>query len=173
MSGLGSRSSPRTRPRLGKLLQFSLVVAIIGVLAAGLLNKLSQIQEKSEKVLVETTIQNVSSGLRSATADFMFHGQDARIKELVGTNPVLWLQKPPDGYLGECPATSGGPGPGVWCFDAGSRELRYWPKLDRNLKFQGASGGLRWRIDAAGSDPRGSGRVDWVEIVLLTPYIWF
>ncbi len=169
MSGPGSHSSLG----LSKLFQFSLAVAIIGVLAAGLLNKLWQIQEKSEKVLVETTIQNVSSGLRNATAAFMFHGQDARIKELVGTNPVLWLQKAPDGYLGDCAATVGGLGPGTWCFDASLRELRYRPKLDRNLKLHDASGILRWRIDAAGSGMQGSKRVDWVEIVSVTAYTWF
>jgi hypothetical protein len=163
-------SDPTSRSR--SILEFSIILVVIGVMVAALLDALHYTQEQTEKLVVESTIRNVSSGLLNAVAERMFRGQDGRIVELVGTNPVIWLEKPPAGYLGEFSSAPIDVPRGSWFFDQTSKELKYRPMHDGHLKLA-ADGFLRWRVDGVSTTAMGGTRVDWVKVKVLTPYQWF
>ncbi len=160
-------------PRSRSILQFSVIVAVVGILATELLDTLRYTQEQTEKLVVESTIRNISAGLLAAVAERMFRGQDGRIRELLETNPVIWLEKPPAGYLGEF---SSGPlevPPGAWFFDQTSKELKYRPMLDRHLRIEASDGILRWKLDGEFTSGKADAQVDWVRVTVRTPYQWF
>jgi general secretion pathway protein G len=144
---------------LGKF-EFLVVVAVIGFISWLGLERLTYLQVLGEKTAVETTILNIQTGLRYATAGHIIRGEEMRIVEMVGSNPVRWLEKPPQDYVGEC---AGEHATGRWCFDVSSRELRYRPRLDLGLQPPRAKPGvLSWRIE------RATGAAS-VRIVLLSP----
>jgi hypothetical protein len=155
-------------PRSRSLLEFSVIFAVIGTISWFGLNGLAELQELGEKTAVEMTMRNVQTGLRYAMAGHFARGEDVRIVEMVGSNPVQWLEKPPAGYQGECPVPIQLPA-GGWCFDAKQRELLYRPTVARNLVIEGGGQILHWSIKAV----RGSNRTDQVESVRVAPVIWF
>jgi hypothetical protein len=160
-------------PRSRSLLEFSVILAVIGLLASSLFEGLHYTQEQTEKLVVESTIRNISTGLLNAIAERMFHGQDGKIVELVGTNPVIWLEKPPAGYLGEFPSAQANVPPGAWFFDQASKELRYRPNIDRHLKLEAADGMFGWRVDGISASGGTGSKVDSVKVTVLTRYQWF
>jgi hypothetical protein len=135
-------------PRSRSILEFSVIFAVVGVLGSALLDGVHYTQEQTEKLVVESTIRNISTGLLSAMAERMFRGQDGQIRELVDSNPVIWLEKPPAGYLGEFPSAPANVPPGAWFFDRANKELGYRPNIDRHLKLEATDGTFRWRIEA-------------------------
>jgi hypothetical protein len=130
-------------------------------------------QEQTEKLVVENTIRNISTGLLNAMAERMFRGQDGRIQDLVDANPVIWLEKPPAGYLGEFPSPPPNLRPGAWFFDQINKELGYRPILEAHLRLEAKDGVLRWRVEGVTASGRAGTNVNWVSVTLLTPYQWF
>lgn len=151
-----------------------MVVGIIVLLAAVLLNALQYVQEKVERTVMESTVRNMASGLKMEISARVIHGQVASFRELIGANPVQWLENPPQGYTGIC-----GPQrvPGEWCYDGATREMVYRPRLDRNLEFRAAGvRELRWRVGlgkevavplAGGNEPVGA-----IRLISTTSFIW-
>jgi hypothetical protein len=134
-------------PRSRSLLQYSVAFAVIAVLLACLFNALHDVQEQAERTVMEANIRNMDSGLRIEVASRVIHGQEATIKELVGANPVQWLQGPPVGYTGICRMEQAS---GQWCFDSTTQEIVYRPKIDRHLEYLEPPGrGLRWRVSSS------------------------
>ena len=161
-------------PRLRSILQFSVALAVIGVLAAFLLDALYYALEQAERTVMEATIRNMDSGLRVELASRVIHGQEASIGELVGANPVQWLESPPPGYKGSCQRDLA---PGTWCFDAMTHEIVYRPRVDRHLEYhESSSSGLRWRVgSAADMAGRRSGRpasAGAIRVFSTTSFAW-
>lgn len=165
-------------------LEFQVVIAVMAVLALVVLERLQEIQEASEKTLVETTLRNISSGLRYAMAEDIIHGEEGRIAERAGSNPVRWLEHPPAGYVGEHPGLPAPLPHGGWFFDTTRRELCYLPLLDRHLVIAGGEHLLRWRIESSGEardssdsrdspDPHAPVRVAAVRVAAVPAYRWF
>lgn len=129
------------------LLQFSVIVAVSGILWMLLLDSLRAIQEQSERTVMESTVRNMNSGLQFEIAARIMRGEEASLPLLVGNNPMIFLDKVPQDYLGTCPAAIP---PGAWCFDVGTREIVYRLRQDSNLAYP-ADGRreLRWRIVSA------------------------
>ena len=158
-------------PRSRSILEFTVIFAVIGSVSWFGLDRLRELQELGEKTAVEMTIRNVQTGLRYAMAGHLARGEDVRISEMAGSNPVQWLEKPPAGYQGECPAPMQLPG-GGWCFEAKQRELVYRPAVERNLKIDGGGQTLRWSIKPLDGS-RGTGQVERVGVRSVTLYRWF
>lgn len=157
-------------------LEFSVVLALMGAMAALALNRLHEVQEIAEKTAVEMTVRNIQSGLRWEMSERIMTKREASIAELAGGNPVRWLEKPPDGYLGEYPAAPDRFPPGTWYFDILDKELRYSPVLTRNLECRECARKrgelvLAWRIERAGNPMLGRG--DLVRLLPVVPYRWF
>ena len=161
-------------PRLRSILQFSVVLAVIGVVAVFLLDALYYALEQAERTVMEATIRNMDSGLRVELATRIIHGQEASIGELVGANPVQWLENPPSGYTGNCQPELA---PGGWCFDAMTREIVYRPRVDRHLEYlQSSSSGLRWRVgpaaEFAGRRSGSPASAGAIRVFSTTSFVW-
>ena len=152
--------------------EFLLVVVVISLLSLVALDRLQEIQELSEMTVVEATLRNISSGLRYTMAEYLIHGEERRMAELVGSNPVRWLEHPPAGYLGEYAAAPERLARGAWFFDTTRRELCYRPILDEHLVIAAGGPLLCWRIVSSG-DPRVTDRVGAVRVVAVPAYRWF
>jgi len=134
-------------PRSRSIFQYAIVLVIIAVVAAFLFDALYYAQEQAERTVMEATVRNMDSGLRMEAATRTMHGQEASIRELVGANPVQWLENPPVGYTGICQQELA---PGGWCFDAATREIVYRPRVDRHLEYlRPGRPELRWRASSA------------------------
>lgn len=158
-------------PRSRSILEFSVIFAVIGSVSWFGLDRLRELQELGEKTAVEMTIRNVQTGLRYAMAGHLARGEDVRISEMAGSNPVQWLEMPPVGYQGECPVPMQLPA-GGWCFDAKQRELVYRPAVERNLKIDGGGQTLRWSIKPLDGS-RETGQVERVGVRSVILYRWF
>ena len=161
-------------PRLRSMLQFSVALAVVGVVVVYLLDALYYALEQAERTVMEATIRNMDSGLRVEIATRTIHGQEASIGDLVGANPVQWLERPPVGYTGSCGRELL---PGGWCFDAMTREIVYRPRADRHLAYLDPSGtGLRWRVasaaEMAGRRSGSPGSAGAIRVFSTTSFAW-
>lgn len=129
-------------PRGGGKFEFLLVVALFGILAAALLDRLVGIEQAAERTEVDLTLRNMRVGLQLAVGERLMRGQEHRLAELVDTNPVGLLGRLPAGYRGETAISAG---PGTWNFDPASHTLAYRP---RQPEVFGGRAELRWRIVA-------------------------
>ena len=156
------------------IFQFSVVIAVTGVLAAALFNAMRFVQERAERTVVLATVRNMDSGVKLEVARRVMNGVEATIPSLVGGNPTEWLTGVPEGYVGNC---TGDLVEGGWCFDQASREIVYRPVLDRYLKYpQEGQKMLRWRISSsaemAGRRSVEGRAVGAIGIVSTTSFEW-
>ena len=161
-------------PRSRSILEFSVILVVIGVAAAFFLDGLYYAQEQAERTVMEATVRNMGSGVKMEAAMRSIRGQEASIGELVGSNPVQWLENPPVGYSGLCEQqlVAGG-----WCFDAATHEIVYRPQVDRNLRYlEPGRPGLRWRV---GSVAEMAGRREGlppsagaIRVLSTTSFVW-
>lgn len=124
--------------------EFALVAALLGILAAVLLDRLIDIQVEAERLEVSLTVRNMRTGLQLAIGERLMQGRDNTLGELLAANPVEFLDRHPSGYEGE----SASPGAaGSWRFDPDKRVLEYRP---RRQEAFGGRAALRWRLVAKG-----------------------
>lgn len=152
--------------------EVSVVITIIGLIALVGLDRFRDVQELAEKTLVESTVRNMQSELLIVLAGYIINGQEYRIAEMVGSNPVKWMKEPPAGYVGEAGRRAESLAPGTWGFDPSRRELVYRARHDRNLSLAPGEVVLRWRINPAGTAAVAD-RVAWVRLAPVVPYRWF
>ena len=131
-------------------------VVVVAILAAILLQKLDEVGEDAERLLLDMTVRNMRTGLQLAIGDAIIHGREGELVTWVGRDPTIWLGQAPAGHLGDChggPASLAG---GKWCFDGATRILWYRPR-HHGLVTDGArvAGVLGWRVGA--SAPVGAG----------------
>lgn len=138
----GLRPAPSRQEGIGKL-EFLLLVAVIGVLAHALLDRLVELEREGERTEVDLAVRNMGVGLRLAVGERLMRGQEDRLPELLEANPVSFLGRLPRGYA------AGGeePGAGSWRFDPATRVLSYRP---RQPEAFGGHPELRWKMDAQG-----------------------
>ena len=156
-------------------LEFSVVASVLAVLAGSLLTALLYYEELAEATVVQLTIRNIRSGLRYQIADRLVAGRTAEIGQLLRDNPLSWLERSPDGYVGIVRAGSVRSLPaGSWFYDIDRGEIGYVPKFSFHLEIapEGAAPAmLRWRMQAVRSPtPR---EVEGLMLVTVTPYRWF
>ncbi len=152
--------------------EFLVVLTVIGIVSWVGLAQLRQVQEMGEKTVVEATVRNIQSGLQHEMGHHLAQGTEASIADIVGSNPVRWLERPPAGYLGEFDSAPPAMVPGQWFYDRARRELVYWPRLSRNLKVEAADGRLRWRVEPSGG-PRQTVQVTRVRVSAAVAYRWY
>lgn len=163
------------------LLELVVVAVVIGVLVAVFLDRVLFYQEQVEKVVMETTVRNIRSGLRLRLADMVIHNRRSEILLLAGENPINWLATKPGNYLGEYDGSkpeeiqaSG------WYFDAKDKTLVYLPDMAEH--FQPDPAGrkrVRYRVAPVYERDKENGVaadnkiVEDVELELREPYRWF
>ena len=121
---------PASRQR--NFLQSALYVAIAGVLAAVLLERLLTYAEAAEKAAMEVTVSNLQGALYSKFAYHALRGEAASVESLPRQSPFAVADAHPPNYLGEFdgtpPVTDRS---GKWYFDRLRGELVYRPNLAR------------------------------------------
>lgn len=122
---------PGNRPR--SYLQSALYVAIAGILAAVLLERLLTFAEAHEKAQVEVTLSRLHSALYTRVAYWALRGEYDRIEALAVQSPFAQARFAPPNYLGEFDGRPEDAAAGSWYFDRLRRELVYVPNLRRHL----------------------------------------
>lgn len=122
--------------------EFSLVIAVIGILATALMARLNAIQAEAERTEVNLTVRNMRVGIQLAIGERIMRGEENRIVEVAQASPVDFLGHRPRDFNAE----AGTPmAPGQWAYDPVRRELAYQPRLPE--AFAGAAE-LHWRYVA-------------------------
>lgn len=125
--------------------EFAVVLAIFGVLATLLLNRLVALEQATEQLGVELTVRHINTGIKLAVADAIMRGEEMRIAELIDENPLNFLApkvgagetaQPDAANMGTAPTLAG------WHYDKASRTLNYRPRQPQ--AFDGREQ-LAWR----------------------------
>ena len=166
---------PGRRPRGFSLFELAVAIAVIGVLAAVLLNRLGYYQEMAEKAAMESTLRTIKTGLQVRLAELIVTNRQAQAVRLETENPIGWLDDRPPNYGGRYSAP---PESGSWYFDAANRQLVYVVRTGDRLIFATGNGGkeLRFRAKLLKDRVRvPGGTVEGVAGVALAPvypYRW-
>ena len=154
-------------------LEFSVAVSVLTVLTGFLVTALLYYEELAEATVVQQTIENIRSGLRYQIADRYVTGRTQEIGQLMQANPVSWLERPPDEYVGLVRTGSVPSLPaGSWFYDVDRGEVGYLPRLSFHLVADSRGRAiLRWQMQALRSTTPTD--AEGLMLVEVTPYRWF
>lgn len=142
MASLASVTASRNRSRL----ELALVVVMVGVLAVLFLQRMERVEAAMERAMVQLVIQDMQSRLLMHQAEITMRGEQGRMIDLIGANPVERLALAPAGYLGERERVDWGEiEPGTWVYDRARRTLGY--RVVHEAYFDGAGGSTPERIE--------------------------
>jgi len=153
-------------------------MALMGIFLGVLLERALYYQEYAEKTAMESTVENIRTGLRYKVADLILANRMSEIPALADENPMDWLAERPPNYLGELDWVPADEPQGQWYFDKRNRELVYTVNNRRHFSpsaYREFSVRYRAMRTSAGavtdSSPNFTGT--WVSLVLVSKYSWF
>ena len=162
------------------LVEMLVVVVAIGILAGFALDRLYPLIGRAERVAFLRLQAQLQNQLTLVTAERMARGESATIPALAGTNPMHYLLKPPENYLGEFDGTPGGAPSGHWYFDTLTANLVYL--VGGHTRFDGLDGPddrVLFRVRLAFTDRNGNGsyesskdRFDGIWLAPVYAYRW-
>lgn len=162
-------------------LEFAIVAAVLGILAAVLLERLSYVQESAEKIHMESTARALRSALFLKIVEHMNAGQSLDYEKLAQENPMDWLEKKPANYAGAFARPPYPPPIGSWYFDKTVHILTYQVNQGRyfDLDSQGKKQ-ARFQLkplytetppaDDMGDSPMPA---SGIKLIVIEPYRWF
>jgi prepilin-type N-terminal cleavage/methylation domain-containing protein len=116
------------------LIEFLVVVILIGTLGTVLLDRLLAYQEAAEKAEMEQAVGVLRSALHMQLADRLVKGGVRAVPGLRADNPMDWLAQAPPNYVGVRFAPKPGEVPrGSWYFDLSDQQLVYVPRRAEHL----------------------------------------
>jgi len=161
---------PASRQR--SYLQSALYVAIAGILAALLLERLLTYAEAVEKAKMEVTLSRLHSGLYAQLALRALKGERNAVERLNTRSPFAVLEWRLPEYLGEFDGVPSDADDGRWLFDRTRNELVYVPRHKRHLRAPSSASPLvvlRFRVELQ----RGAaGAYSGVTLVPVEPFQW-
>jgi len=83
------------------LIEFLVVLILIGILTGFALQRLLPLIGKAEAVAFATVVNQLDNALLLETAKRIASGKGGSVPQLVGSNPMDLMLRPPDNYLGE------------------------------------------------------------------------
>ena len=110
--------------------EFAILVAIIGILAVVLIGALDRIRERFEEAVVQTE----AAAIRVELLDRLAHRESVGGKLPESRNPVRWIARQPEAYVGELDSAPSARG--VWYFDRQREELVYRFRSSREARFR-------------------------------------
>ena len=125
---MSTRPGPAARSTARGFARFELAVAavVVTVLAGLLLNRLTPYAGQSEIVAAKQLIHSLRTALAVRSAQAVASGGQAALSGLARENPVEWLVRRPENYLGEYYSPDEAELPkGNWYFDKASQTLVY------------------------------------------------
>ena len=81
--------------------EFAVCLALMGIFVGVLLERALYYQEYAEKTAMESTAQNIRTGMRYKVAELILANRLSEIQTLTDENPMDWLAEKPGNYLGE------------------------------------------------------------------------
>ncbi len=158
-------------------LEFAIVVILFVILFGTYLRAVHYYQEQAEAISVRLTLSHIQVGFAQEWAGRISTGKNHQgVAELVGTNPVRWLEYPPPNYLGEMKTPKVERlEPGSWFFDLQRKELVYLPRLASHLEVPGNADtkALRWTVRLAQNQEAKNPEFGDLALVPVYPYQWF
>lgn len=164
------------------LIEFSVVVCIIAILATLLLNRVFLYNEQAEKVAMEQTLGTLRSALHLQVAAYLLNGKTTQIAQLAEENPMNWLAEKPSNYVGEFYTPKEGIiATGSWYYDVPSKNLVYLAHHHENLHVT-SSGDYRLQFRAKltrnpklaqDGDKSNDNLIDGVVLEPVVKYQWF
>jgi general secretion pathway protein G len=114
------------KQRGASLLEFALVVLIVGILTTVLLQRIWHYQGEAAEVAMRTTVANVRTALEIKVANGKLPGGTIDLTILAEQNPFDWLKDKPANYAGAYFSPSDADiGAGNWCFDRTDKSVIY------------------------------------------------
>ena len=159
-------------------LEFAVCMALMGIFVSVLLERALYYQEYAEKTSMESTAENIRTGLRFKVADLILADRVSEIQTLADENPLNWLVDRPPNYLGELDSVPADAPKGQWYFDRRNRELVYAvnnqrhfsPSVDRDFRVRYRA----MRVSTGASSANAPVAADtWVSLVTVGEYFWF
>jgi general secretion pathway protein G len=114
------------KQRGAHLLEFVVVVVVVGVLMTILLQRVFYYQGEAERIAFVNTVANVRTALEIKVAQGKLPGGSIDLTTLTEQNPLNLLKNKPSNYAGELFKPSDSDiGEGNWCFDRSDKTLIY------------------------------------------------
>lgn len=110
--------------------EFAVLVVIIGVLALILMGALERVRDEIE----EATMQTEVAAIRIELLDWLAHREAVGGKLPESRNPIRWIARQPEGYLGELEEAPSDRG--VWYYDLKQQMLVYRFRSGRDARFR-------------------------------------
>lgn len=159
-------------------LEAAILLLIIVFLLGSYMRSVRFNQEQSEAVGVRLTIAHIEVGMAQEWVKRLTQGKNRDgVMELVGTNPIRWLEGPPSGYLGELRTPKlERLDRGVWFFDINRKELVYVPRQSHYLEvgpMPVSIKALRWSIKLAQNPESAAPEFGQLTLKPVQPYQWF
>ena len=173
----GTSVAARRRSPGFSLFELTVSIALIGLFAGVLLDRLLYYEEAAEKAVVELQATTLKVALQVHVGDLISRNQKIDYAVIARENPMRWLDQPLAGYRGEFSTDAAAQLPkGSWYFDRSTAELVYVVKLDRN--FRPASDGptrVRWHVRLVRPEgaPTKDSTVVGLQFAPVAPYRWF
>lgn len=175
------RRGASTRSFGFSLFELLVVVVIISILFVVAISRLISLQVDAERVVMESTVGAIRSGLGIKVAESIVRQNIAGLPAYEGRNPVNLLAEVPKNYLGELEGVDlYSLERGNWYFDLPSQTLVYL--VDNTGYFSGGVDEpprVRFKIRLVYTDVNGNGAydsgVDAIEglrLVTMEPYQW-
>ncbi len=129
---------PSTRRQQGATrLELALAAMLSAVLAAVLLNSLTGYQGETEQVAAKQLIGSLRTALAVRSARIISTTGEPGLAALAHQNPMTWLQKTPENYLGEYYSPNKDELPsGNWYFDRVGQKLVYLPSSEKSFSSE-------------------------------------
>jgi prepilin-type N-terminal cleavage/methylation domain-containing protein len=166
------------RHRGFSLFELVVAIALVAVFAGVLLQRMLYLQEYAEMTAMDLNVANMRTGLRYKTGDLLMRDEVSEIPTLADENPVNWLEKHPENYLGEFELRPDADLRGKWYFDKTRHELVYTVNNRRHfLPASDQDYALRWHAVRQrakdGNIVGGQSNVQWVALVQVAGGRWF
>lgn len=131
-------------------LELATVLIICSILIVVYLRSVRHYQEMIEHSTVYMTLASIRTGMAHEWAERITKGRiDEPVEDLLGANPVRWLETLPPFYFGEVRnIQSASLQTGAWYFDAANKEFLYVVGVGENLEVERLDGKkiLRWKV---------------------------
>ena len=119
------------------LFELAVGAVVLGVLAGVLLNRLAAYAGESEAVAAKQLISSLRTALAVRSARAAASGGEDGLLALAHQNPVDWLVKQPENYLGEYYSPREAELPtGNWYFNKADRTLVYLPASAKSFSSE-------------------------------------
>jgi general secretion pathway protein G len=162
------------------LIEFVVVVIVIGIVAGFALDRLLPLIGRAERIAFVQVRAQLQSALLLEAAERITRGETATLGALADGNPMTLLLEPPVNYRGAYAALDGALERGSWYFDNGRSRLVY--RVGKHADFEtldGPPGVVELRVqfvyddrDADGDYDAGRDTFEGLRLAETTAYRW-